>query len=308
MCSTSTSKEEIIYEPPPRSKESEAYARDLKMAKPFSLKSGYDIPDPTILQVMNKENKMRERNDELKLERDMFFYKLRTEREYKDKLQKTAAVMIQATYRGYLSRKRRRPETIELIFRPEGEVQAIAVNVPRISDIHNELCLWQSALSLKPLHGLTLEPQNAHTRRRARFEFAAALRLQCFFRMLVCKSRIRKLKSMRRAEILLRNALIINKFIKLARKVTAKRKETLQERERATLKIQSRFRIFRSKGWVKKIIKMRQASYRMNDAVIVIQRNCRKLVENRANLSVAQDVSAYSEDYEGGDEKHSEKK
>lgn len=115
----------------------------------------------------------------LKAERDEYLNRLLNDRLEKEDREYKAAVVIQRHFRGF--RKRPKPKRY---LRPEKKIPIIL-----LSKLQDELCSLQQTLSLKVIPGLTLEPRGKASRRRAKIEYAASMRIVKFLGCFAQKSK-----------------------------------------------------------------------------------------------------------------------
>ena len=181
------------------------------------------------------------RNEKLKRERVEFFKKVQEEKNNKLKLERDCVIRIQACYRGY---RVRRPTS----YRKKEKKCANMKSTRNFNELQEELCTLAEGLDLKPIPGLSLENRGKKSRRRARLELAAAIRIQSFVRMsLAVLSTTRQLERIRRTRME-RAAAVLQRFFKWVRKQTAIAILEAQAEERAIVKIQTRIRIYAAKN------------------------------------------------------------
>ena len=266
LCTTPTQKEIIIREPRKLSKEAEARA-GFTFQKPYTLGMYYAIDDPTPMQKLRRNEVKVKRNLDMKKERDEFFKRLNNEKVYKQRLEYDSATLIQACYRGYQCPLRKKPENFD-----RSNYQRYARVPASVQEINAELCSWQSSLQLKPIPGLTLESAGRNAKRQAKFEYAAAIRIQCFFRMISATLRVMIKRQKRDAMRKFDSSIIICKFFyQCLKKVRLHRKNDNHKHHAAVL-IQSSFRIFSARSWVRRVYRMKKSAIRRNDAATRLQR------------------------------------
>ena len=209
---------------------------------PYKFNSKPKLPEGNTDFVSFRNVEYKEKNClELKKERDLFFQKLSKERNEKTYRENISIVKIQAIVRGYLVRPRiksRQRKVSVPYFVPGGQISN------EVQLIQNELCGYAQMLGLKPIPGLSLEARAKHNRRREKIILAASIRISTFFKLTLIALRARKTATTAKKNIQERAAMILQKFFRYVRREIAKRKTHSRLRERAVLKIQTRFRIF----------------------------------------------------------------
>lgn len=264
LCTTSTQRELHVKEPRARSKDAEAHA-SFFYEKPRTLGQFYAIDDPTPMQKLRRNEVNVKRNLEFKKERDEFLARLRDEKMFQLFLENESATKIQAAFRGYKTRPK--PETFDkTMYRRYEHLPA------SVSEINAELCSWQSMLQLKPIPGLTLESAGRNAKRQAKFEYAAAIRIQCFFRMISATLRVMIKKRKRDAMRKLEASLTLSKFLHYCLKRVRHHRQSDRHKHLAATLIQSAFRIFSARSWVRRVNRMKRSTIRRNDAATRIQR------------------------------------
>lgn len=209
---------------------------------------------------------------ELKLERQQYLQRIQAEKQALEKKQIQSAILIQAIFRGFRIRNQKHP-----VQRVDGKRQFkwIKIHVPEfeVTSFHNELCDYANALGLKPIHGLTLESYESQNRRLQKIEFAATLRLQCFFRMSCClikaKKRLNEARSRKREEAV----RTIQNFARWILKKTKQQQDIENQKSIAVVKMQTRFRMFLAQKRVRILRKERRRHKITNDAATIIQRS-----------------------------------
>lgn len=250
-------------------------------SKPSSITQNFKTVDPTPTQRMRARGRNRARNDAFKAERDEFFHRLYEEKQSKQLVEYESAVMIQAAFRGF--RQRGRPETLD---ENTGAMQSVVTRQyarlpPSIAELNMELTEWQSTLNLKPIPGLTLVSHGHNARRQERFELAASLRIQCFFRMIYAKIIVERARRRHKAMKRFDSALVITRLFShvLARKQKARRDN--EYKHMAAIQIQTAFRIFSSRRFVRKVLHMKKHVLRQNDAAVRMQRWSRQRIDQK---------------------------
>ena len=113
--------------------------------------------------------------------------------------------------------------------------------------MQEELCLLAEQLQLKPIQGLTLENRKKKSRRRAKIEIAATIRIQTVARMFLGLVCLNKLKQKFRAKRQNLAATVIIKFFKYVLKRAAIGGITAAQTEQKIIMIQTHFRMFLAK-------------------------------------------------------------
>ena len=294
LCTTSTQRELHVKEPRARSKDAEAHA-SFFYEKPRTLGQFYAIDDPTPMQKLRRNEVNVKRNLEFKKERDKFFARLKDEKNFQLFLENESATKIQATFRGF--KMRPKPETFDkTMYRRYEHLPA------SVSEINAELCSWQSILQLKPIPGLTLESAGRNAKRQAKFEYAAAIRIQCFFRMISATLRVtikrRKREAMRKLEA----SLTLSKFLHYCLKRVRHHRQSDRHKHLAATLIQSAFRIFSARSWVRRVNRMKRSTIRRNDAATRIQRTFMAKLQIIKELRMIQEEKKLSEEDNEGEE------
>ena len=241
MCISNTEK---VFEEAKEKKKSRKMSdirANLPYKKPENLINPLKIADPTPMQRLKQSQFKKVLNQELHVEREEFLAKLSKDRMIKHQLEKKSAIIIQSTFRGFRTRKYR----FGMITASRKPLK-VALTPDVISA---ELCTWAIKLGLKPIPGLSLISKSAQRKRKAKFQFAAAIKLQCFFRMLVCKIKFKRKKSFRNAQKTIQAAMQINRFFKWVHRITRRAREELAIRRKAVVKIQNCFRKWKSRLW-----------------------------------------------------------
>jgi hypothetical protein len=191
----------------------------------------------TRIQKIKIDNIMRQKMDDLRRDRDAFYYELLRERDELNALKNQSATVIQATFRGFCARPRNHsyiPQKKNIIVHSQ-------------HDMHDELCNLAAMLNLKPIPGLSLEARSKASKRRLRIENAAAYRVQRFFRMIgnrklalvVIRAKIKENQN--------NSARIITRAVRFV--ITKKFVTTVEiiKRERSAVIIQSYVRMFQGR-------------------------------------------------------------
>jgi len=285
MCTTVTRKELILHPPRELSKEWEATA-SFTYQKPESLSAYYQIPDPTPMQRMNLAKQRNKLNQEFKEERDEFFGRLKSEKNIKDRMEGQSATMIQAAWRGLALRRRRKIGRFnDLSDHPKRLPQYRTRRIPvSVQELNTELCTWQSALNLKPINGLTLESLGRNARRQERFEFAGAIRIQCFFRKFHAKLKVSRHRARKKNSDRMAATVTIAKFAMYVVSLLHRRRAAQAHYHEAAIVIQSAFRIWSARRMVRMVFRLKKSHKRENSAAVAIQRNFR-MIQAKQNAS-----------------------
>ena len=161
-----------------------------------------------------------------------FLAKLYKERDYRKALENYSATKIQAIFRGFRRRfhvKQCKPRKLL----PKTVIQ-----------LQDELCHWAAVLNLAPIKGLSVEHRSKTSRRHAKIQKAAAIRLQRFFDMLKCRKHARRYMSNVRIIRSSRAANNIIKFFKNLKRAVANAKTRNFASVSAAIVMQCCFRCF----------------------------------------------------------------
>jgi hypothetical protein len=179
------------------------------------------------------------KGDDLKRERLEYIQKQENEKREKNEKRILSAIKIQKVFRGFRVRPKPsyRPKRYAGLFR----------NVPSnfdLSNFHAEMCNYARMFGLKPIPGLNLEFEDTLNRRRKKIKYAAVLRVQCFFRMAICRNRFRKHHKQAMLERKKRATTQLQKFGRfvIGSKLSDEKKNRLQIE--SAIKIQTRIRMF----------------------------------------------------------------
>lgn len=171
------------------------------------------------------------RNNDLKRERNEYFWKIMQEKERHNESCCKAAIRIQKHFRGYLLRLRR--QRIRQIYTPKPK----RVEVSLIG-IHDELCGWADKVALKPILGLSLEPKHKTSKRKLKLEATAANTLTAFFKMIMERNKARRRMNEYHIKVANWAALVCTRFFRLVKIRTLAKNVNFQNRRMAALKIQ----------------------------------------------------------------------
>ena len=183
------------------------------------------------------------KSDELKEERRIFLKKLELERLQKKKNENNAIIKIQAIVRGFLIRPRIKERSRKIIYQP---IKLFSSTSNEVRKLQDELCLYALQLNLKPIPGLSLEARSKHNKRKNQIEYAASLRIQSFFRMIIAILKVRRAALSARARLIHNSAVRLQKFFHYIMWLVKRCKKRDESREIAAVKIQKRYRMFRS--------------------------------------------------------------
>ena len=236
--------------------------------KEFRLADTVIEKDPTPFQKLKFRGHRKALNDELKRERLEFMDQIQTDKVRKMAVEYRAAQIIQSLFRGY--RKRPFKES-----RPIYEMRRYRPVQPSRKEIQIELSTLAHQISLPPIRGLTLASpvKVKRSKRYGELESAAAIRLQCFGRMIIAKRRVKSKKTLKRFEDVASAIQVICKFMKFAYKVGQEEREKQIGRAKAAKVIQNMYRIWVSRHWIRKVRNLRMSHKRENDAVTRIRRS-----------------------------------
>jgi hypothetical protein len=178
----------------------------------------------------------------LKEEKKIFFRKLEKDRYEKKRKETSAVIRIQALVRGFLIRPR--PERIRTVVYPPLKICCSTTNEARL--LQDELCSYAVFLGLKPIPGLSLEARSKHNKRKYEIEYAASLRIQSFFRMIIAILKVRGAAHQARQRLFQKSAVRLQGFFKYVLWKVKKLKKQDESREIAVIKLQSHYRRFRA--------------------------------------------------------------
>ena len=267
ICTTNTEKTKADFPLPRKFKHDLGLTASLPYSSEYKITSKHTEKDPTPFQKLKFRGLRKTMNDELKKERNEFFSRIESDKQSKRILENRAVVMIQALFRGY--RKRPYKPGKELYERRRYRPQ------PSRKDIQFELSLLASRIGLEPLKGLTLaSPIKMQRKRRyGKFEEAAAIRLQCFARMVIKRAWYFRTKNRKHFERVASAVIVICKFMKYVQTLGQKDREENIIREKAARKIQNLCRVWASQQWVRRVRSLRRVFQRETDAAVRIKRS-----------------------------------
>jgi hypothetical protein len=182
------------------------------------------------------------KSSQLKEERRIFFQKLENDRLRKKLKESSAVIQIQAIVRGFLIRPR--PERVRKVYYPPLKICCSTTNEARL--LQDELCSYAVSLGLKPIPGLSLEARSKHNKRKNEIEYAASLRIQSFFRMILAILKVRRAALQARQRLCHKSAVMLQGFFKYVIWKVKKLKKQDESRELAMIKLQSHYRRFRA--------------------------------------------------------------
>jgi len=211
----------------------------LPYTKPFTLSATAIPTDPTPNQKLKFRGHRKMLNDELKSERDAYFAKIEKDKYRKLILEYSSAIKIQALFRGYI----KRPGYHKYTMRRYNRIN------PNLKELQFELSVLAMNLGLKPLPGLTLPLPRGRRNEALKFQVAAAIRLQCFFRMVAPRLKYMKHRQLKNFDKISRAFFIIRKFMKYVYQLGQKERDINIQRNSAALKIQNFYRVFLSRKW-----------------------------------------------------------
>lgn len=188
----------------------------------------------THFQKYKLDDGRREQTETLKNEMLVFFEQLQNERNDRLFLEHYSSTKIQALFRGF----RRRFKMKNCIPRK--------LNPRTQHQIQEELCYWAQLLNLKPLRGLSLENKSQTSKRFAKIQKAAAMRMQRFFKMLVARTKARKYMNEIRILQFNKAAVQITRFIRRLRQHVIETKAKNMNKANAAITIQCCFRCFKA--------------------------------------------------------------
>eukprot|EP01041_Mallomonas_annulata_P011593 gene11593-24267_t len=234
----------------------------------------------TLVEKYRYATSQEKRNESLKRERNIFFTKMEKERIETSKRRTDAASKIQAHFRGYVVR------------RPPIHPRQRFENGPHFSivDLQEELCSLAEILELKPIPGLSLETRGKRSRRRARIELAAVIRVQTCVRKFLAIINRDKIRNKLLRKRLDRAATSIQKFFKWVMKQRSLGELLTSMRHRSIIKIQTRLRMFLAKERVRRMMAFQQERKRQIEAANSItcflkRKEVEKRIASRKKLS-----------------------
>lgn len=157
-------------------------------------------------------------------------------------------------------------------------------------------------VGLEPLKGLTLTSpaKMKRSKRYGKFEMAAALRMQCFFRMMLAKMKVMRKRNRQRFERIASAINVICKFMKYVHKLGLKEREINLTKMKAVRTIQNMYRVWASYRWVRRVKNLRKVNNRESDAAIRIRRS---LFQKKLGLSKGTIAKGEKLDNEHGKDK-----
>jgi hypothetical protein len=182
------------------------------------------------------------KTNDLKRDRNQYFDKLAEEKALKDAARTKSAILIQRMFRGYS--KRISMGRIKIFYSPKHKRRFVTSQI----NMQDDLCRLFAKLPLKPIDGLNLEPRSKTSRRKARFENAAAYRLQRFFARIVAMVKARRLVAVKKEQFVDKCARICTRAIRFMRTKLFTKKCMVLKANKTSVKIQCAFRTFRAKS------------------------------------------------------------
>lgn len=236
MSITNTNKMIPMIIDKPKSRKMKAYA-----TLPYNESVRPPLPQgDTFLSKFHSVEIKKAKSDELKEERRIFLQKLEIERVQKKRQESKAAIKIQAIIREFLVRPR--PERIRKLSYPT--IKLFSPSSDEVRLLQDELCSYAVKLGLKPIPGLSLEARSKHNKRKNQIEYAASLRIQSFFRMVLAILKVRKAAQNARIRLHHNSATRLQKFFRYVLWLIRKCKKRDESRELAAILIQTRYRMF----------------------------------------------------------------
>ena len=278
LCTTTTHKAISIPLPAPKM---HGLSVSLPYKKTIKIIGNVDKGSTNFQKMKFAEAKVKN-NLVLKAERDEYLNRLLNDRLEKEDREYKAAVAIQRHFRGF--RKRPRPK---YYLRPEKKIAKVV-----LSRLQDELCSLQQALSLKAIPGLTLEPRGKASRRRAKIEHAASMRIVRFFRMVCAKKEAKRKILEMMSYRTYKKAVAIAKFFRFIKVKTMRNRLAKVKKNESAIKIQCNVRIYLGRTKIRKLKYQRMIQKRRNEAVIKLQRIFRRKLSRQAPIQLS------SKDYE----------
>jgi tetratricopeptide (TPR) repeat protein len=224
-------------------------------------------------------------NNQFHEERDHFFAEINEGRIQREILETESTTKIQAHFRGL----RRR---IKINKRPNYVKPVKKVSNFSVLQLHDDLCYLASIVSLKPIPGLTLESKGRASRRKAKIEHAAVLRLQIWSRMLFAKSEAQSYMAIYKAKRREKSSRIISRFFRLLKLKSFKKRVGIINRARGIIKIQNAARFFLYYRRKRLREKLKHRAARNQEAAIIIQRQALTYVKpNLLHLKHLEEIS-----------------
>lgn len=270
MCTINTEKIKHDVPMPKKFKNVLGLTASLPYSKEFRLSETVIEKDPTPFQKLKFRGHRKALNDELKRERLEFMDRIQTDKVRKLAVEYRAAQIIQSLFRGY--RKRPVKESRGIY-----EMRRYRPIQPSRKELQFELSSLASQINLRPIRGLTLsspaKQRSSRSKRYDELDTAAAIRLQCFGRMIIAKRKVRSKRSRKRFEDVTTAIQIIGRFIRYSHKVGQQERLEQIERGKAAKVIQNMYRVWVSHHWIRKIRNLRRVNQRESDAVVRIKRS-----------------------------------
>ena len=203
-------------------------------------------------------------------ERDNYFLELYAEKQAKDDMDHYSATLIQAAFRGWITRPRRGhfartpPRSPGLKFR----TWKFAPH-----EIADELCEHAEKLKLSKITGMTLEPRNKASKRKIAMQKAALRRIVILFRMVVARTRAKRIVAIKKQE---KNDKLSKRVSRFFRWIFAKsftRKAMAHKKNKCATVINNKIRQYLSWNRVRILKRNRVLNRREQEAGIVLLRN-----------------------------------
>lgn len=176
--------------------------------------------------------------EELKKERLEFLEKIKAEKDFLDMKKSRSTIKIQAAFRGYKIRRKRRTYIPKKKFR-----SGLSQN-----EIQDDLCKMAVELKLKPIAGLNLEWRTKASKRKIKIEYAAAYRIQRFFKMITARNLAKVVVQSKRIDYLNQQAKVITRAIVYMKTKNFAKRVDAMKRERSAIKIQAQLRKFQAQA------------------------------------------------------------
>lgn len=187
QCTVNTFKEWVDFDNTkggPKKSDRNGTSATLPKRKTTKLTSTEDGATP--FQRLKLAEAHRKHNEDLIREKNEYFKKIISDKKRVFLHRHECAIKIQALFRGF--RKRPKPK---YFLKSAKKVFKFS-----IIELQDELCTLASNLNLRPIPGLSLEFRpKKNSKRRMRFENAAAYRIQVFFSMIYARKKAREYMS-----------------------------------------------------------------------------------------------------------------
>ena len=146
---------------------------------------------------------------------------------------------------------------------------------PSRKELQLELSTLAHQINLPPIRGLTLASpvKVKRSKRYGELEAAAAIRLQCFGRMIIANRRVKSKRSLKRMHDVASAVTVICRFMKYSHKVGQEERDAQIVRAKAAKMLQNMYRVWVSRHWIRKIRNLKRSNRRESDAVTRIKRS-----------------------------------